>query len=255
MTDLNDIYREIENSEGESFELVTLAEFERRLRSARPWRVTMAIVTVIGILLLFAFFYLLAFESFWLVTLDIILFCSVIVLATYLYRYSKSRFKLHCPSCNKDLYASFESFKGYIRTKGKYYLDFNPFISGKCMQCKNNIIEVDQNLNRYLQVRNAQIKASKNEFVSSACKFIGLIAFFVIIGANVKSDNDNNQKSDKVDIYSARRQIREGDFEEAKEILTYILTKEPNYSTANEMIGFIYLQEDKLENALDFYSG
>ena len=56
-----------------------------------------------------------------------------------------------------------------------------------------------------------------------------------------------------IDIYTADNRMEEGNFDQAEEILIQILEKQPNFGPANQMLGFLYLQQDKLDQALTFY--
>lgn len=159
------------------------------------------------------------------------------------------RFELYCPNCKKSLYHDFASFKTYLRSKGKCLRDSNPFISGNCRECKNPAIEVDKDLVNCLKERNAIKKANYCiPAVNTVCFLIGLIAFSMLL-SNVESDKEDKE----MDVRSARKQIGAGEFEEAKKTLKLILNKQPNYSTVHELLGYIYLQEDKLEQALSHY--
>ena len=78
------------------------------------------------------------------------------------------------------------------------------------------------------------------------CFLAGLYAFRILIIDEIKGKND-------IDIYTAHQQMGEGNFAAAEDILKQVLAKQPNYSQANKIMGFLYLQQDDLEKALSFY--
>lgn len=78
------------------------------------------------------------------------------------------------------------------------------------------------------------------------CCIVGFYAFRVIVLDYISGAND-------IDVYAARQQMEAGDFERAEEILKIILEKQPNLSSANKMLGFLYLQQDEHDNALTYY--
>ena len=90
---------------------------------------------------------------------------------------------------------------------------------------------------------------NSNPTISVICCLIGVIAFTMLLNVDV----DSEEQDEDMDIRSAMIQIGSGEFMEAKKALSFILHKQPNYSTARELLGYIYLQEDKLEEALVQY--
>ncbi|MHC4272025.1 MAG: tetratricopeptide repeat protein, partial [Planctomycetota bacterium] len=72
------------------------------------------------------------------------------------------------------------------------------------------------------------------------CCIVGFYAFRVIVLDYITGEND-------IDVYAASKRMEEGNFEQAEEILIQVLSKQPNYSTANRMLGFLYLQQDRFE--------
>lgn len=247
-----------QNLASESCEPLTLTDFDRRYRSARSWMTTMQIVTVVFFLSSLVGLACIATKFSQsvrtgllvalLITIFVIFFVALIVTGFSINR----RFRLCCPCCNTALYWDFDCFRNYIRIKTKYVSDSNPFISGQCRKCKNIVIQTDRQLNSFLKERNKRNRAHSSQWISLACLFIGSVAFFLIVNSRIETNIDEQEPLD-MDIYSAYMQIGEGDFLQAKKTLTYILTKQPNYSTANQLYGYICLQQDDLENALHHY--
>ena len=79
------------------------------------------------------------------------------------------------------------------------------------------------------------------------CCVAGFYAFRVIILDYITGENE-------IDVYAARKQMEKGDFKQAEVILKQVLEKQPNFSIANKRLGFLYLQQDQLEKALEFYN-
>ena len=248
-----------QNPTSESFEPLTLTEFDRRYHSARPWMSTMQIVVVVVFLFSLASlpFIVPKFSKSGqdglflalLITIFAIFIVALVVLGFYICR----RFRLCCPCCKKILYWDFDSFRDYIRCETRYVSDFNPFISGQCRKCKKIVIETDHQLNSFLKERNKRKRAHSSQWISLACFFIGIVAFLLIVNSRIQTLNSDEHEPLNMDIYSAWSQIGEGDFLQAKKTLTHILAKQPNYSTAHWIYGYICLQQDDLENALHHY--
>ena len=235
----------------ESFERITLTEFDNRMRRAWPWRIFFGVTILIAMVSVLAVLFLGTAQLYGYALLALVLLIVSVYPAVFLYKYSIRQFGLCCPYCKKPLQRDFESLKTCIRRKGKFFRERNVFISGKCTVCENSIIQADPELNRCLRERNARKKTGS--FMSTVCLLLGMFAFFWIINTNLPADKDRHQKSEKIDIYSARRQIGEGSFQQAKATLVQILARQPNYSTAQKLLGYIYLQEDDPEKALDHY--
>ena len=242
-----------------SFEPLTLTDFDRRYRSARSWMTTMQIVTVVFFLSSLVGLACIATKFSQsgrtgllvalLITIFVIFIVALIVTGFSINR----RFSLCCPCCNRALYWDFDSFRDYIRCETRYVSDFNPFISGQCRKCKKIVIETDQQLSSFLKERNKRKRAHSSQWISLACFFIGIVAFLLIVNSRIQTLNSDEHEPLNMDIYSAWSQIGEGDFLQAKKTLTHILAKQPNYSTAHWIYGYISLQQDDLESALHHY--
>ena len=241
-------------SEVDSFDLINIMEFDRRVRAAKPWLAVVGIFYIITLPLVIIGCSYVSNKLEWLPGLMIAVIFIILLLSIipfiFLSNYIVRRFELNCPCCKKSLNIYYRSFRTYIRHKGKLYLESNPFISGQCRECKKIVIETDAELNSCLQERNSQMKSkNSNPTISVICCLIGVIAFTMLLNVDV----DSEEQDEDMDIRSAMIQIGSGEFMEAKKALSFILHKQPNYSTARELLGYIYLQEDKLEEALVQY--
>ena len=108
------------------------------------------------------------------------------------------------------------------------------------MTLENDIMKLSDNEKR------SSVHMYTRPAVVLLCCIIGFVAFRIAV-------IDRMMSRDRVDIYTAKQRMEEGNFREAKEILDQVLNKQPNYSSANRMLGFLYLQQDELEKALACY--
>ncbi len=250
----------METTKPEDFSLITIKEFEQRYESANR-RVVMSQLLVLGIILIAIISFVYIYTYFLGIGKVIVLILISLITGILLYKLIKGfevqqqRFGLCCPCCKKSLYSEFVSYIGYIRSKGGDYRLRNTFVNGQCHQCKNVIVETNETINRYLEKRRAVKKANESGAASLVCFMIGVIVL-ILMFRDIEAHNrdaEQQQEARKVDIFSARLHVWGGDFQKAKKILVLILHKQPNYSTANEMLGFVYLQQDNLKKALHHY--
>lgn len=244
----------IENPATEAFELITINEFDSRMRSVKPWlkvfEVFMLLVPIAGLIAIAINANEPEFEKVAILFLVSWLISIAISFVAIVYICRKP--KICCPYCKRTLSHEFRSFRGYVRSRGKNFLNSNPFINGQCPKCKKVIIETDQRLNDCLRQRKAQMN-EKHSSASVICCFVGLVAFFAIVFSVPNSGRGNDPKNRSGYMLKARRHILAGDFKEAKKTLAIIHAKQPNYSTVNELLGFIFLQQDEFEKALFYY--
>jgi len=92
-------------------------------------------------------------------------------------------------------------------------------------------------------------------FLSLCCFFIGLVLFnkIVIDGSILDGETVPAWSRGGVDMFNARKAIRSADFAEAESILLQLITKQPNFGEAHSMLGRLYLQQDRWDDALRHY--
>ena len=250
----------METTNPEDFGLITIKEFEQRYESAnRPVLMSQLLVLAIILIAIISFVYIYSnFPGIATVIALVIISLSTGILLYKLIKHfdvQQQRFGLCCPCCKKSLYSEFVSYIGYIRSKGGDYRLRNTFVNGQCHQCKNVIIETNETINIYLEKRRAAKKANESSNISFVCFIIRAIAL-ILMCRDIEAYNrelEQQQEARNADIFSAREHVWAGDFQKAKKILILIIDKQPNYSTANELLGFIYLQQDNLKKALLHY--
>jgi len=94
------------------------------------------------------------------------------------------------------------------------------------------------------------------ETIATWCTII-LVTIFGLKFAlkNTAYDNDdfNKRVRPNDNIFTAKGLVEQGDFDEAVARLNAILKKQPNYGEANLLLGYIYMQQDENQKALDCY--
>ena len=87
------------------------------------------------------------------------------------------------------------------------------------------------------------------------CVIVGFVAFDRIITRGTIFDGETTPRwsDDGIDIYSAREAARSAEFPRAESILKELIHKEPRFGEAHRMLGHIYLQQDRLDVALQHY--
>lgn len=87
------------------------------------------------------------------------------------------------------------------------------------------------------------------------CWVVGFVAFrFIIIEGTIFDQNFKPawmQPSD--DLFDVRKALDKADFNEAERILGKLLERQPRYGAAHERLGYVLLQKDQLEEALQHY--
>lgn len=99
----------------------------------------------------------------------------------------------------------------------------------------------------YDEPRPSSVHLYARPIVILLCCIAAFYAFRVFVIDGIVSARDG------IDIYTAENRMEEGNFSQAEEILNQILDKQPNFAPANRLLGFLYLQQDKLDQALIFY--
>jgi tetratricopeptide (TPR) repeat protein len=87
------------------------------------------------------------------------------------------------------------------------------------------------------------------------CFVVGLIAFnkIVIEGSVMDGRTVPAWSKDNIDLYSARKAIHSADFAEAESILLQLIKKQSNFGEAHNMLGRLYLQQDRPDDAMRHY--
>jgi tetratricopeptide (TPR) repeat protein len=92
-------------------------------------------------------------------------------------------------------------------------------------------------------------------FLVLGCFVVGLIAFnkIVIEGSILDGKTMPAWSKDNIDLSNVRKAIRSADFAEAESILLKLIKKQPHFGEAHCMLGRLYLQQDRLDDAMRHY--
>jgi tetratricopeptide (TPR) repeat protein len=92
-------------------------------------------------------------------------------------------------------------------------------------------------------------------FLMLCCFVAGFVAFqkIVIDGSVFDGKTTPAWSNDNIDLYKAREAMRSADFAEAESILLQLIKKQPNFGEAHSMLGHLYLQQDRLDDAERHY--
>jgi len=92
-------------------------------------------------------------------------------------------------------------------------------------------------------------------FIVLGCFVAGLIAFnqIVIEGSIMDGKTLPAWSKDNIDLNNARNAIHSADFAKAESILQQLINKQPKFGEAHRMLGRIYLQQDRLDDAMRHY--
>jgi len=92
-------------------------------------------------------------------------------------------------------------------------------------------------------------------FLVLGCFLVGFIMFdrIIIQGSLLDGETTPKWSDDGIDLNSARKAICSADFAEAELILLRLVTKQPHFGEAHRMLGRLYLQQDRFDDALRHY--